>query len=236
MGWETREVWRQESLEQPGCDPRWRDRTYAQFVWVNALLSRWRTLYCRYLRPQWRTGDSRSLLDLGCGAADVPLAIQRWAAADGVTVHLTLADTEPAVMEWLRQRGVAELPGVTLAVADSGTLRASGQPFDAVICNHLLHHLRDAEVTLLLADMAAMARQVAIANDLARSRLAWLLFAASYGLICHRSYLVPDGLTSLRRSFTAAELRPLLPPGWTLENLPLFRLVACWQAAEIGRT
>jgi hypothetical protein len=39
----------------------------------------------------------------------------------------------------------------------------------------------------------------------------------------HGSYIRQDGLTSIRRSYTAAELRAAAPPGWTVVPRPPFR-------------
>ena len=100
--------------------------------------------------------------------------------------------------------------------ATSAELVSEGATFDFTISNHVLHHLDAAELQGLLNDSAQLTRRLSLHNDLRRSGLAYALFAAG-ALPLTGSYIRGDGLTSIRRSYTVAELTAVVPPGWTAE-------------------
>ena len=91
-----------------------------------------------------------------------------------------------------------------------------------VVSNHVLHHLGTAELPHFLAESALLSRGTVIHNDIRRSPAAYALFyAASWPF--PGSFIREDGLTSIRRSYTAAELQAAAPPGWTVLPRPPFR-------------
>ena len=108
--------------------------------------------------------------------------------------------------------------------ATSAELVAEGQAFDLVISNHVLHHLSDAELQGLLNDSVKLARRLAVHNDLRRNALAYALFGAG-ALPMTGSYIRGDGLTSIRRSYTVAELAAVAPAGWRAERHSPFHCV-----------
>jgi hypothetical protein len=67
-----------------------------------------------------------------------------------------------------------------------------------------------------------LSRGVVIHNDIRRSPAAYALFYAASWLFTG-SYIRQDGLTSIRRSYTAAELAAGAPPGWTVTRHAPFR-------------
>lgn len=208
-----------EQMDLPGCDPRRLDRTYAQFSVVNRAVAGWRGIYRAQLRPALAAGAT-TLLDIGCGAGDVPALIGRWAARDGLPLVITGIDPDPRASRFARSRHAGT--GITFREATSAELVAEGQHYDLVISNHVLHHLGADELSSLLSDSAALCRGVAVHNDLRRAGLAYaLFFAASW--VFPGSYIRPDGLTSIRRAYTDAELKAAVPPGWTVSRRPPFR-------------
>ena len=84
------------------------------------------------------------------------------------------------------------------------------EPFDFVFANHLLHHLTDAQVVALLNRLDGTGVRCYILSDIARSRFAWHSFRLAVTPFAHSSFIVSDGLTSILRSFTVAELNLLL--------------------------
>lgn len=206
-----------ELMDDPACDPVALDRTYAQFSLVNRSLSGWRGLYRRLLRPALREAvaarGQATLLDLGSGGGDVTRALAQWARADGLRVRVTGADPDPRAGAFAR-RGDGAGTGVDprWVSALSSELVAAGDRYDVVVSNHVLHHLDDAALTALLADSAVLARSLAVHGDLRRSRLAWATWwVLTLPLVGRRTFLRYDGLLSIRRARTPAELRALLP-------------------------
>ena len=209
-----------EEMDLPGCDPVRLDRTYAQFALVNRAVSGWRGIYRSQLRPRLRKGVAATLLDIGCGGGDVPVMLSRWAARDGLKLEITAIDPDPRASRFAAERYPAA--GVTFRQATAAQLAGEGSSFDLVVSNHVLHHLSDVELPTFLAESVALCHGRVIHNDLRRSVAAYaLFFAGSWPFT--GSYIRQDGLTSIRRSYTAAELRATAPPSWTVIPRAPFR-------------
>jgi len=210
------------------CDPGMLTRTYADFRFVNAVVSGWGSIYRREIRPALSTTTLTSLLDIGSGGGDVSQALARWAARDGL--RLTVLGIDPDARADAFCRTLPAQPGLSFRRAFSSELVAEGQRFDFVVSNHMLHHLVPADLGALLVDSERLCRKRVLHADIERSRIGYLGFAVGTWPFFRRSYIRPDGLTSIRRSFTAPELRAAAPPGWrVLRGLPS-RLVLEWTA------
>lgn len=210
-------------MDLPGCDPVRLDRTYAQFALVNRAVSGWRGIYLRQLRPllsHLSAGSTATLLDIGCGGGDVPVMISRWAARDGLRLGITAIDPDPRASRFAAERHRAT--GVTFRRAMAAELASEGLSFDLVVSNHVLHHLAEEELPAFLAESAALCHGRVVHNDLRRSPAAYgLFFASSWPFT--GSYIRQDGLTSIRRSYTTAELRTAAPPGWSVRRQAPYR-------------
>lgn len=205
-------------MDDPGCDIERLRATYQRLAAVNRWLSGWRAVYRRWLRPRARAGDT--LLDMGCGGGDVAARLMAWSAADGIPLRVMAADPDARATAFARER--RRLPGLTVRCASASELLEEGLRFDFVISNHVLHHLDEGELAAFLDTSARLARRLAVHNDLRRNDLALLAFAP-LRLAFPRSFVVPDGLRSIRRAYLPAELRALAPSGWHQETLAPFR-------------
>ena len=204
-----------EQMDAADCDPEMLDRTYARFRIVNALVAGWRTTYTRHLRPVLSRDRTATVLDIGSGGGDLSRGLVRWARRDGFDLRVTGIDPDARAHAWATRR--PPVPGVSFRRATSRELVDEGRTFDLVISNHLLHHLDDEQLSDLLADSEQLARTRVVHSDIRRSRWGYLLFAAGTALLhplFRRSFIREDGLTSIRRSCTAPELRALAPPLW----------------------
>jgi 2-polyprenyl-3-methyl-5-hydroxy-6-metoxy-1,4-benzoquinol methylase len=231
-----------EEMDRPDCDPAMLQRTYTQFALVNRAVSGWRRTYLRQLRPRLAAAAAAdlpgtapraaTLLDIGCGAGDVARSLARWAAADRLKVEITAIDPDPRAYAYAASRPA--VPGLTFRQAFSSELAAEGARFDVVISNHILHHLAPAELDVLLADSQVLGRSLSLHSDIARSSMAYLFFAAGTLPFFHRSYIRRDGLTSIRRSYTAPELRRTVPPAWQVRQDSVFRLHLAFEPEAAG--
>jgi 2-polyprenyl-3-methyl-5-hydroxy-6-metoxy-1,4-benzoquinol methylase len=210
-----------ELMDLPDCDARLLDNTYRQFRIINRALSGWRQLYVRELRPSL-AGSPATLLDIGSGGGDLAYMLAGWAGRDGLSLRITGIDPDPRAAAFALGR--PRVPGVEFRQAHSADLVRIGEQFDYVISNHVLHHLQAEELRQLLADSAALSTRKALHNDLRRSPAAYALFSAA-ALPFRQSYIRVDGLTSIRRSYTPAELAALAPPGWAAETTRAFHQV-----------
>ena len=195
-----------EQMDRPDCDGERLARTLGQYRAINATLSASRRLIRRYLFPLLEREADREFtwLDIGAGACDLPMWVIRVARARGWRVRITALDHDPRVVEWAR-KATAGYPEISVVAGAVEALPSLGV-FDIVFANHLLHHLDDAQVPVVVAAAGRQARLGFLLNDLRRSRFAYLGFYALAGLFLRSSLAFEDGLLSIRRGFTGADL------------------------------
>lgn len=227
-----------ELMDGGTADPEMLDKTYARFRLVNAVVSGERAVYRQWVRPRLSSNRATRLLDVGTGSADLPRRLLRWARADGLRLEVTAVDPDARAIAWAAAQPA--LPGLTLRRAKSSDLADAGERFDLVVSNHVLHHLDGHELGALLADSEALLAPggIAVHGDIERSRLGYAGFALGTLPFARNllagTYIRPDGLTSIRRSHTAAELAAVLPPGWRVRRGFPSRLEVIWSADAAG--
>jgi SAM-dependent methyltransferase len=157
-------------------------------------------------------GGAMTLIDVGTGGADIPLALLADAARSGRELQVTAIDERPEVLTAAGRtnRTVTKTPGLQLAVADGRSLPYPDESFDVAHCSLVLHHLEPADAVALLREMGRVARGGVVVNDLVRGRLfvlgAWLL-----SRVATRNRLSRyDAPLSVRRAYSRAELRAVL--------------------------
>lgn len=227
----------QEVMDQPGCDPVLLARTYAQFSWVNRVVSGWRGLYLRRIRPLLARDRPVRILDIGSGGGDIALALARWTQQDRIEAQVVGIDPDPRAHAFAQnRRGRANLPGERLEFRQvlSSELRAANERFDVVISNHLIHHLSPQELAGLWRDSSSMATGLVLHSDILRSRTAALLFGFGTLPLAGTSLTRRDGLTSIRRSYRPLELAQRLPAGWQVEAGHPFRNLVSFQPEGSG--
>lgn len=214
-----------ELMDDPDCDPVRLRATLRCFGTINRLVSGWGASYRSLLRPFLESlGRPARVVDVGCGAGDVVVRLAALAQRDGLEVHWTGADPDPRALEVARARPVQ--PQVSYVRADAATLLNRGERFDAVLSNHVLHHLSGDALASFFDESAALASGIVLHSDIARSRLAYGLYAIGVTPFAPGTFLRTDGLRSIRRSFRPDELQDLLGPEWTVETPSPFRLLA----------
>lgn len=209
----------EELMDQPDCDPARLENTYRQFGLINRLVSGWRRLYVREVRPFVGPSATATLLDIGSGGGDLAITLRRWAKRDGLDLRITGIDPDPRAIAFALHR--PPVSGVEFRQVHSSDLVAEGRRYDWVISNHVLHHLGPGELHQLLLDSETLAARVCLHNDLRRSPAAYALFSVA-ALPFRRSFIRADGLTSIRRSYTPAELAAAAPPGWAVARTAAF--------------
>jgi SAM-dependent methyltransferase len=175
-----------------------------------------------------RGGPPLTLLDVGAGGGDIARHLVRHAARRGVVLAPLAVERHPvAARLCLRE-------GVTAAVADGASLPFADRSVDVVLASQLLHHLTPESGAVLLGELSRVARVGVIVADLRRHPIA----AIGFWLTAQAMGLHPvtrrDGVTSVRRGFTRAELSDLLGVAGVsgaVHRRPGYRLVAVWRAA-----
>ncbi|GAC1428019.1 MAG: class I SAM-dependent methyltransferase [Candidatus Velthaea sp.] len=178
------------------------------------------------LREVRRSG-ARTLLDVGCGSADIPLALVRDAQRRGVQLDVTALDRNEAMLAIARRRSGGH-PRLHFVAADGAQLPFADGAFDVVTCNLALHHFEPDAARLLLREMRRVARVTPLVCDLLRSRTAYAA-AYAWSRICTRNRLSRhDGPLSVRRAYTPPEAYEMArEAGWRAPRVrrePFFRM------------
>ncbi len=216
-----------ELMDDPDCDRARLFKTYREFSISNRVLAGWRRIYARLIRPHLHASEKFTLLDIGFGGGDIARSLMSWARRDGFHLEITGVEQDARALEF-----VATLPkinGITFREASLDTLLLEKHAFDFVISNHVLHHISNRDVHLFRDQVQALTRRTAIMNDIVRSPAGYFLFATTGPLVMRNSFSVPDGLVSIRRSFTRGELQLALGPRWRVQSTFLFRLIATFE-------
>ena len=217
-----------ELLDDPGSDPFIVTRSLRNIARANrwfggASAARWGLARVLGGVPP---GTSLTLLDLGTGIGDLPLACARWAGRRGIGVT-------PLGLE--RSRVAAALArdaGVPTVVADAGAPPLGERSVDLVLVSQVAHHFDPDSIVALLRLADRLARLAVVVSDLRRSRLAQAAFLGGALLLGFDRATRHDGRTSIRRGFTAPELARLLARAGIRARVtrrPGWRLVAAWR-------
>jgi len=211
-----------EIMDDPDCDEKGLHNTYRWFERLNPWLARWRALYRSHLSPMMRSDRPTRILDIGCGGGDLLRLIANEAAREGKTIELTGIDPDERAIAYAKSRESSA--AITYRAVHSSELVDEGASYDLVVSNHVLHHLSAESLEVLLTDSAALSTGLVLHNDICRDDLAWLSFLP-IGLIARGSFIMTDGLRSIRRAWHPDDLQTRLPVGWTAEKLLPFRML-----------
>jgi ubiquinone/menaquinone biosynthesis C-methylase UbiE len=153
-----------------------------------------------------------TVLDVGTGGADIPLALLERARKRGRGLTIVGLDSRPEILAAaaLANPGLATTDGLELHVGDGRSLPYPDRSFDVAHVSLVLHHLTPEGAVELLREMARVARLGVVVNDLDRGRLAftgaWLI---SHLLTANR-YTRHDAPLSVQRAYRATEMVALL--------------------------
>jgi ubiquinone/menaquinone biosynthesis C-methylase UbiE len=171
-------------------------RSLGDLRWVNRWLGGRRALVAAVLRLLPGPGGRPSLLDVGCGSADLPALL---VASTGGRLLAVGAD---AKIVHLRQAP----PIVRRVVADVRALPFAPSTFDVVTASLFLHHFDDEEVPAVLASLFRLCRRALVVNDLHRARVPYAFARLVFPFVFRSPVSVADGLVSIRRAFRPKEL------------------------------
>ncbi len=212
-----------EIMDKPDADARLLANTYRQFSLINRLLSQWRFVYKKHLRPHLHPARPDTVLDIGFGGGDIPLALAKWAQEDGLQLRISAIETDKRAFDFAQKLNSPN--NVRFLLNSSTDLVKQAASFDFVISNHLLHHLDDESLHRILNEAEYLARKKVLFNDIKRSDFGYVLFSFISRILFSDSYIREDGLTSIKRSFTIKELQEAVPQGWMVKKKFPFRLL-----------
>ncbi len=149
-----------------------------------------------------------TVLDVGTGSADIPLALVRWARRAGRRIRVLALDRDLPTLGIARRLG-ARYPEIVLLQGDGLALPVRPCSVDVVISALTLHHLEPEEAVRYLAEMDAAARAGFVVNDLVRSRIAYVLVWLATRAFTRSRMSRHDGPLSVRRAYTPEEVQAL---------------------------
>jgi SAM-dependent methyltransferase len=153
-------------------------------------------------------GRPVTVLDVGAGAADIPVTLVCWARRAGRRIRVFALDRGSATLNYARGYAAA-YPEITLIQGDALALPVRPGSVDVVISAMTLHHLQPEEATRFLSEIDAAARLGWVVNDLVRGRAAHRLVWLVTRLLSRSAMARHDGPLSVLRSYTPPEVAAL---------------------------
>jgi len=153
----------------------------------------------------WSRGQVYHILDAGCGAGDVAVAIARWARRNNHRIEIDAVDDHQPTLELARDR-CAGYPEIHPHHGD--VFSQTENRYDYVHASQFLHHFPDAEVPAVLGALREMSNRRLLVNDLIYAPLHYL---ATWALTLFTSSVFRhDARLSVRRGFQIDSLEQLL--------------------------
>lgn len=146
-----------------------------------------------------------TILDVGTGGADIPLAITTAARRLGRRAHVVAIDRDPVTVA-LARRAVGLSDEVRVEQADAFEPGFAPGSFDVVVASMFLHHFDEPAAIRLVAGFLSLARRAVLINDLRRHAIPWAFISAAARITRRHPMFVHDAPLSVLRGFTVAEL------------------------------
>lgn len=227
-------------MDQPAPDPARLAESLRDLAWLNTWLGGTASVVHGLRGLLERDGFGPvSVLDVGTGAADIPLALvgrarRRGGALEAVglerggeTVRFAAAALERAGAEAV----------VRLVRGDGLALPFRSGAFDVTISSTTLHHFSPAEVVAVLREMARVSAVGVVVSDLRRGWGGWIAASVLARTLWRRHpYARHDGPASVRAAYTPREAKDLALraglEGCEVEPRPGFRWVLRWWRSD----
>ena len=146
-----------------------------------------------------------TILDVGTGGADIPLALAAAARRLGRRAHVVAIDRDPVTVALARQ-AVGASDEIRVERADALDPGFPPGSFDLVVASMFLHHFDEPHAIRLLTGFRRLARRAVLVNDLRRHAIPWAFIATAARITRRHPMFVHDAPLSVLRGFTAAEL------------------------------
>jgi len=170
--------------------------------------------------------EAVEVLDVGCGAADIPRALLVRAQRHGRSLAITCLDRSEQMLSIARRlHGEA---GFRFLIGEGDALPFSDGAFDVAMCSLTLHHVEGPEAIGLLRELRRVSRITPIVCDLRRSPLAYAATWAHVHVFSRNRFTRHDAPVSVLRAYTPDEALALArEAGWRVPSAriePWFRM------------
>jgi ubiquinone/menaquinone biosynthesis C-methylase UbiE len=156
--------------------------------------------------------EQLTVLDVGTGGADIPMALLARADERGRGLAIVGIDSRPEILAAavLARPAVSATPGLELHVGDGRALPYADGSFDVVHASLVVHHLSPDSAVTLLREMGRVGRLGVVVNDLDRSRIGWVGAWLIGHLLTRNRFTRYDAPLSVRRAYRVNEVKDLL--------------------------
>lgn len=226
-----------ELMDGSGFDEQQVADTFRYLVPVNRLFGGIRPALSFFGRESrtWDRSQTYRILDVGCGAGDLAIALAKWARRGGCQVQIDAVDSHPAVVRLARQRCQA-YPEIVVSRREALHLQGAGHHY--VHASQFLHHFPDEQVVPLLVHLLGLCQHKLVVSDLVRSPLAylatWVFTLVASPVFRH------DARLSVKRGFKHTEVEDLLRDGgfsdFCLESHFFYRFLLIMNKAQSVQT
>ncbi len=144
------------------------------------------------------------ILDVGSGDSRLAGRLQAELLRRGVRAKFSVLDRRLSHL----QKGRPSVHGLSPVVADALNLPFADGSFNVVMCNLFFHHFSDGMAEKLLHQLAAVASEAVLINDLERHLLPYL-FIRCAPIFTLSPMSRHDAQASVRQAYTRDELRDL---------------------------
>lgn len=218
-----------EMMDLPSAPRLLEGELYNLKILNRALGGRRGILYCLEALVKKNRLSGFSLLDVGTGGADIPVAIVRWARRRSIAARIVALEPGP-VAAAVARRETRDFPEVSILRGDGFKPPFHSGAFDFVLASQVLHHFSEEDITALLRAWAGLARSALLVSDLVRHPLAYYGIRLLTGVFTRNVMTQTDAPLSVRRAFTLSEWKNIfrsagVGPARVLGLFP-FRMIA----------
>ncbi len=221
-----------EILDGAGIAPALRERSHRDIALANAVFGGTRALLGALGECAPHLPARASFLDIGSGTGEATRRAQYFCATRGIDLQSIALDLDPGLAARARRHAHHAVCGSALQLpfADASV--------DVVACHQVAHHFEGDALAAFVREMHRVARHRVIISDLRRSWVAAAgIWTASFPLRFH-PVSRHDGVLSVLRGFTVAELRALVYESCGVHPRVCrragFRLTASWAPPRLA--
>jgi SAM-dependent methyltransferase len=213
-----------ELMDRPGVSSRLLEGDLSNLRTLNRALGAKRGIF-KFLAATIAKEGLRefSLLDVGTGSADIPVAIVQWARKKGLAARIVALERHPVTATVARRRA-GDYPEIAIVRADAFAPPFAPGVFDFVLTSQVLHHFPEQKIPALLRLWATLARRALLVSDLIRHPLAYCGIKVLTTIFTRNAITRTDAPLSVRRAFTVDEWREIFRRAGVgpADVLPLF--------------
>jgi SAM-dependent methyltransferase len=204
---------RGEHIDDPSLPAERRTQLIESLDRVNAVVGAYRWLF-HALKLHLRSAPSGevSVLDIGSGHGRLPIRLALKGQLGAHRLRVIGSDIEPAYVAAARIAAAEAGADVEFRVIDALALDRlpAEDRFDVITCTQTVHHFPPDFLAELLARARARARHGVLLFDARRSMLTLGgVYLATYALSAGDTMFLHDGVVSIRRMYSPAELELL---------------------------